>query len=134
MAFIAGPGDIDNSSVNTGYGPPCNYPAMPLGGTPVISPNVSAGGAPLSFYHASGPPVPVVGAPLSPPGVCIPGIRTIVPQKNTTVHVNGKLVGVTGDSTNKSSSSTGGPRVIIGAGLHPTVILNTKNYIPPSGP
>ena len=134
MAFIAGPADIDQTSVNSGYGPPCTYPAMPLAGTPVISPNVSIGGAPLSFYHASGPPNVVIGTPLTPPGACVPGVRTIVPQMNTTVHVNGKLVGVTGDYTNIAGSSTGGPRMILGAGLHPTVILNTKNYIPPSGP
>jgi len=134
MAFIAGPADVDNSSVNSGYGPPCNYPGMPLAGTPVISPNVSIGGAPLTFYHASGPPNVVIGAPLTPPGVCTPGIRTIVPQMNTTVKVNNKLVGVTGDLTNKAGSFTGGPRYIAGAGLHPTVILNTKNYVPPSGP
>ena len=134
MAFIAGPADMDNSSVNSGYGPPCNYPGMPLAGTPVISPNVSIGGAPLTFYHASGPPNVVIGAPLTPPGVCTPGIRTIVPQMNTTVKVNNKLVGVTGDLTNKAGSFTGGPRYIAGAGLHPTVILNTKNYVPPSGP
>ena len=134
MAFIAGPGDIDNSSVNTGYGPPCNYPGMPLAGTPVISPNVSIGGAPLSFYHASGPPNVVIGTPLTPPGACVPGVRTIVPQMNTTVKVNGKLVGVTGDLTNTASSFTGGPRYITGAGLHPTIILNEKNYVPPSGP
>ncbi len=134
MAFIAGPADIDQTSVNAGYGPPCTYPAMPLGGVGVISPNVSAGGAPLQFYHASGPPVPVVGVPLSPPGACVPGIRTIIPQKNTTVHVNGKLVGVTGDFTNIAGSSTGGPRAIMGVGLHPTIILNENNYVPPSGP
>ena len=134
MAFIAGPADVDNSSVNSGYGPPCNYPGNPLAGTPVISPNVSIGGAPLTFYHASGPPNVVIGAPLTPPGVCTPGIRTIVPQMNTTVKVNNKLVGVTGDLTNKAGSFTGGPRYIAGAGLHPTVILNTKNYVPPSGP
>ena len=134
MAFIAGPADVDNSSVNSGYGPPFNYPGMPLAGTPVISPNVSIGGAPLSFYHASGPPNVVIGTPLTPPGACVPGVRTIVPQMNTTVKVNGKLVGVTGDLTNKAGSFTGGPRYIAGAGLHPTVILNTKNYVPPSGP
>ncbi len=134
MAFVAGPGDVDQTSVNVGYGPPCTYPGMPLGGTPVISPNVSFSGTPLSFYHASGPPSVVIGTPLTPPGACVPGVRTIIPQTNTTVKVNGKLVGVTGDFTNIAGSSTGGPRAIMGAGLHPTVILNTKNYIPPSGP
>lgn len=134
MAFIAGPADADQPSVNAGYGPPCSYPGMPLAGTPVVSPNVGISGAPLTFYHASGPPSVVIGTPLSPPGACVPGVRTVIPQMNTTVHVNGKLVGVTGDYTNKAGSSTGGPRMILGVGLHPTVILNTKNYIPPSGP
>ncbi len=132
MAKVGGTGDTDNTSVNSGYGPPCVYNAQPMGGVPHISGNVMCEGQPMQFYHRLNPPSPVVGTPLTPPGVCIPGTRTIVPVVNATVKVNNKLVGVIGDRTD--TGFTGGPRVLTGAGQYPTIELNSKNYIPPSGP
>ncbi len=140
MHFIAGPESLDMISQDAN----CIYRPTALGadtpGVPFTSPNVLVNMAPLSFYagvlsapDGTTPPGGVPPGSVTPikanyliPIPCILGVRTIVPVKNKTVFINGKLPAVQGDQT-LIIGSTGIPmlRNIIGPFTHMNVMVES---------
>jgi len=60
MAFLVGPDTVDTVSTDV----LCSYPAEPLGGSPVVSPNIFINGEAVEFYTTTTIPEPVQGVPL----------------------------------------------------------------------
>jgi hypothetical protein len=77
----------------------CTYPPKPLGGAPIVSPNVYIGKKQVEFYTSSTVPSTVEGVKINPlsPLPCQPGTRVIVPGINKTVYINKQLPAVQGD-------------------------------------
>tara|TARA_B100001996_G_scaffold350905_1_gene310566 strand:+ start:1133 stop:1540 length:408 start_codon:yes stop_codon:yes gene_type:complete len=128
MHFIVGPETLD-SVTETGN---CTYKptsmAMDAPGAPFVSPNVLVNKAPLSFYssmgHMPGTVTPIKKV-LIDPRPCIPGVRTIIPTKNKTVFINGKLVAVQGDKISITTDAGPAPRQILGPYQHLNVMIES---------
>ena len=130
MHFIAGPETLDTVS-ETGN---CTYKptsmAMDTPGTAFTSPTVYVNKVPLVFY--SGAPLPTPPGTVTPikkvlldPRPCIPGVRTIIPTKNKTVFINGKLVAVQGDKVSITTDMGLMLRNIIGPFTHMNVMIES---------
>lgn len=95
MAQLVIPTTVDTQSTDGN----CLYPPKALGGSPVVSPNITIGGQQVQFYTSATVPATVEGVKVNPliPAPCLPGVRVIVPTNNTTVFFNGQLPAVAGD-------------------------------------
>jgi len=128
MAFIVGSAGIEGNPSTDGN---CGYAPLALG-APYISPNVKIQQQPAEFFYnapeaSPGDPVVVPGAKINPLIIlplCEPRKRTYVHVLNTTVHINGKLVGVIGDQT--IVEGTAPNRVITGTPRYNKVQIQTK--------
>ncbi len=116
MAQLVIPTTVDTSSTDGN----CVYPAAALGGSPVVSPNITIGGQQVQFYTSATVPATVVGQKVNPliPAPCQPGVRVIVPSNNTTVFFNGQLPAVAGDlaqmaGTNRPLVGPYGPSTVL---------------------
>lgn len=95
MPFLVVPETIDTVSTDAN----CIYEPAPLGGAPIVSPNIKIDKKEVKFYTQETLPEPVTGVKVNPliPTPCQPGNRVIVPSVNTTVFFNKKLPAVQGD-------------------------------------
>jgi hypothetical protein len=113
MAQLVVPETVDTVTVVGN----CTYPATPLGGAPVVSPNITVGGVVAKFYTSASVPSTVQGVPIGP-GPCTPGVRSMVVTNNTTVFFNGQLPAVVGDQaqllgTNRPLVGPYGPATVL---------------------
>ena len=129
MAFIVGSAGIESNPSVDGN---CAFPPLALG-APYVSPDVKIQQQPAEFFYnapegSPGDPVPVPGNklnPLAPPyPTCPTKPRTWIPTLNTTVHINGKLVGVIGDQTVVTGSAPN--RTVTGTPRYNKVQIQTK--------
>jgi len=128
MANVVGPDCLDTASA---AGLPCVYPAKELGGSTTTSPNVKFEGEFVEHYPVAENIVlsEVEGTPVPPNTACIPGVRTLKPTSNTSVHINGKLFAVTGDET-VLALAPGSPRPLTGPYKYPKILIGTKLTTP----
>lgn len=103
----------------------CLYPAAPLGGSPIESPNIKINNQQVKFYTAATPVADVAGVKVNPliPAPCQPGIRLLVPQNNTNVFFNSQLPIVLGDK----AEMLGTPRPLVGPYGPSTVLIGSKS-------
>jgi len=101
----------------------CLYPGKPLGGSPVVSPNIKIGGKPVEFYTSATVPDTVEGVKVNPllPLPCQPGVRVILTINNTTVFFNNQLPAVVGDLAQMASTA----RPLVGPYGSPTIIIGS---------
>ena len=128
MPFVVGKNTFDTDSTD-GYN--CLYPAKALGGTPHVSPNVKFEDENVEFYDSTSFVDPADSVKINPviPAPCAPGVRTIIPKVNTTVHINGKLVAVSGD---KAQCIPTTDRLLTGPYKYPTIhIANSTLNVQP---
>ena len=120
MPLLVIPTTVDTLSTDAN----CLYPAAPLGGSPVVSPNVQIGGKAVEFYTSSTVPDSVTGEKINPliPLPCQPGIRVIKPLINKTVFINKQLPAVQGDE----AAMLGTPRPLTVPFGNPTVVFNSR--------
>ena len=121
MAQLVIPETVDTPSTEGN----CLYPAEPLQGSPIVSPNITIGGQQVKFYTSSTPPATVTGVKVNPliPAPCQPGIRVIVPSNNTTVFFNRQLPAVVGDK----AQMVGTDRPLVGPYGPSTVLIGSKS-------
>lgn len=116
MPNLVGPETLDTVSTNGD----CKYPPLALGAGILVSPNIFIGGKPLGFAHAARVPDGVPGVPLTPDPCTIPvAPRILINKVNKTVHINGFLAMVQGDST----QALGTDRPFVGPYQLSTVVL-----------
>jgi|7_EtaG_2_1085326.scaffolds.fasta_scaffold82010_3 uncharacterized Zn-binding protein involved in type VI secretion len=128
MPNVVGKQTLDTPSTD-GYN--CLYPAKALGGTPHVSPNVKFEDENVEFYDSTSFVDPADSVKINPviPAPCAPGVRTIIPKVNTTVHINGKLVAVSGD---KAQCIPTTDRLLTGPYKYPTIpIANSTLNVQP---
>lgn len=103
----------------------CLYPAAPLEGSPIESPNIKINNQQVKFYTAATPVADVAGVKVNPliPAPCQPGIRLLVPQNNTNVFFNGQLPIVLGDK----AEMLGTPRPLVGPYGPSTVLIGSRS-------
>ena len=120
MAQLVIPTTVDTASTDGN----CTYPAKPLEGQPIVSPNITIGGQQVKFYTASTPPATVEGVKVNPliPAPCQPGVRVIQPTNNTTVFFNNQLPAVAGDQ----AAMAGTARPLVGPYGPATVLIGSK--------
>jgi len=92
MAQLVIPTTVDTPSVVF----QCTYPAAPLEGAPIVSPNIKVGGQQVQYYTSAAVPATVEGVPIGI-GPCPLGVRNMVVTNNTTVFFNNQLPAVVGD-------------------------------------
>ena len=121
MSQLVIPETVDTASTEGN----CLYPAAPLEGSPIVSPNIKINNQQVKFYTASTPPANVEGVKVNPviPLPCQPGIRVIVPQNNTSVFFNQQLPAVIGDK----AEMLGTPRPLVGPYGPSTVLIGSKS-------
>ena len=121
MPLLVTPETLDTASTDAN----CLYPAAALGGSPVVSPNVSIGRQPVKFYTSSTVPATVTGQKINPliPAPCQPGVRVIVPTINTTVFINRQLPAVQGDK----AQMLGTDRPLTAPFSDPTVVIGSRS-------
>ena len=103
MAQLVIPETVDTLSTDGN----CLYPAKPLEGQPIVSPNIQINKQQVKFYTASTPPATVEGQKVNPliPLPCQPGVRVIQATVNTTVFFNNQLPAVAGDQAAMACTS-----------------------------
>lgn len=116
MPQIVTPQTLDTQSTDG----TCTYPPKPLGGAPVVSPNVYIDKKQVEFYTTETVPDPVEGVKINPlsPLPCQPGNRVIVANVNKTVFINKKLPAVQGDKaqllgTDRLLTAPFGPATVV---------------------
>lgn len=121
MAQLVIPATVDTQSIDGN----CTYPPKALGGSPVVSPNITIGGQQVQFYTSATVPATVEGIKINPaiPAPCIPGVRVIVPSNNTTVFFNNQLPAVVGDK----AQMVGTDRPLIGPYGLSTVLIGSSS-------
>ncbi len=126
MPFVAGKNTFDTPNTDGN----CLYPAKALGGTPWVSPNVKFEDENVEYYDSTSFVDPVPGVKINPviPAPCQPGTRVVIPQVNTRVMINNKLVAVQGDK----AQNLGTDRLLTGPYKYPTIhIANSTLNVQP---
>ena len=121
MTQLAGRQTMDTPSTEGN----CVYAATPLGGSPYQATTIRVGSQMLEGYTSLSPLTNAPSTKVNPinPLPCAPGVRKIVPVKNTTVFFENKLFAVMGD---EAKLVVGSNRPLTGPYIHPRIVIGSK--------